>query len=400
MANNTGNTPNADGFKDILELLKRMNYEYMNSNELLKRFSKQMRLQKGELYDLARVSKIIRGNFAELSEILSKIEDVKQEIERRDEAIADLCERTNKKEEDVLKNLKTKEDCLGRIRDLNQEIIDIEDNISNKKSKIDDLEDKLSRTISSGGSASKVQSLRNKLIKLYSQVNNEQAKKRDAEAEMDIVQLHEQRVNAITHLNDLTEQSTELHNELNMEIEEGNILLEKREEIYNNIKKGLMASWGVVKNIANRWYEWQHIAYSTSRALGKDREEAEAFFNRSLKYTRELSKNYGISYEQITKFQSELSNALGRSVDMSRQQVESMAAMSALSSPEDANKMVDEMDRFGGSIQDASFYMELTQERAQKLGLNPVKAAKTIAESFARRAEISTEITEPDKTFP
>lgn len=382
MANNTGNTPNADGFKDILELLKRMNYEYMNSNELLKRFRKQLRLQKGELYDLASVSKIIRGNFAELSEILAKIGEVKQEIERRDTAIADLCERMNRQEEDVLKDLNTKEDCLRRIRDLNQDIKDANDSIRQAERDIADTEDSLRRVMSSGGSASYEAFLKNQLAALDAQLKAEKSKKRDLNTERNIVRLHRQRVKAITQLNDLTERSSELHNELNMEIEEGNILLEKREEIYNNIKKGLMASWGVVKNIANRWYEWQHIAYSTSRALGKDREEAEAFFNRSLKYTRELSKNYGISYEQITKFQSELSNALGRSVDMSRQQVESMAAMSALSSPEDANKMVDEMDRFGGSIQDASFYMELTQERAQKLGLNPVKAAKTIAESL------------------
>ena len=382
MANNTGNTPNADGFKDILELLKRMNYEYMNSNELLKRFRKQLRLQRGELYDLASVSKIIKGNFAELSEILAKIGEVKQEIERRDTAIADLCERMNKQEEDILKDLNTKEDCLRRIRDLNRDIKDADDRVRVKKRDIADEEENLRRTISSGGSASQVASIQSNLVALDAQLKAERAKKRELNTERNVVRLHRQRVNAITQLNDLTERSSELHNELNMEIEEGNILLEKREEIYNNIKKGLMASWGVVKNIANRWYEWQHIAYSTSRALGKDREEAEAFFNRSLRYTRELSKNYGISYEQITKFQSELSNALGRSVDMSRQQVESMAAMSALSSPEDANKMVDEMDRFGGSIQDASFYMELTQERAQKLGLNPVKAAKTIAESL------------------
>ena len=138
MANNTGNTPNADSFKDILEVLKRMNYEYMNSNELLKRFRKQLRLQRGELYDLASVSKIIKGNFAELSEILAKIREVKQEIERRDTAIADLCERINKQEEDVLKDLNTKEDCLRRIRDLNRDIKDADDRVRGKKRDIAD----------------------------------------------------------------------------------------------------------------------------------------------------------------------------------------------------------------------------------------------------------------------
>lgn len=381
MASTKTNNLSEDEIKRLLEFYKSVNYELMASGELIRQFNLQLKRQKGQLYDLARVSKMVRGEFSELRSISREVSALHAEIERRDEAIADVCQQLNVDRNQFLESLKTEEKCTERIKKLKKEIKDLND----KRGDLNDdkrLKKAEKAAAEAAGDTALAASKQAEIADIDRKRKDNLKEVKTRKKERDAVVVQHGKLQLLERETSLLERDKQLHDVLNAQIEEGNILLEKREEKYNNIKKGLMASWGVAKNIANRWYEWQHMAYSTSRALGKDREQAEAFFNRSLRYTRELSKNYGMSYEQVTKFQSELSNTLGRAVDMSRQQIETTAAMAALSSPEDATRLVDEMDRFGGSIQDASFYMELTQERAQKLGLNPVKATKTIADNL------------------
>ena len=149
-----------------------------------------------------------------------------------------------------------------------------------------------------------------------------------------------------------------------------------------SIEYGLRSVGAEVKRVANRWIEFQDRAFKNARAMGKDRAESVAYFERSLQYTRELGRRYGLTHEQIVKFQTDYTEATGKSIDLTKKQTESIAAMGTLSSPETASKMADEMDRFGGSIEDAAFYMQLTQERAKILGLNPKKAAESIAQNM------------------
>ena len=381
MASTKTNNLSEDEIKRLLEFYKSVNYELMASGELIRQFNLQLKRQKGQLYDLARVSKMVRGEFSELRSISREVSALHAEIERRDEAIADVCQQLNVDRNQFLESLKTEEKCTERIKKLKKEIHDLDVTRNGLNAQKTNLKAEKAAAEAAGDTALAA-SKQAEIADIDRQRKDNLKEVHTRKKEREAVVVQQGKLQLLERETSLLERDRQLHDVLNAQIEEGNILLEKREERYNNIKKGLMASWGVAKNIANRWYEWQHMAYSTSRALGKDREQAEAFFNRSLRYTRELSKNYGMSYEQVTKFQSELSNTLGRAVDMSRQQIETTAAMAALSSPEDATRLVDEMDRFGGSIQDASFYMELTQERAQKLGLNPVKATKTIADNL------------------
>lgn len=148
------------------------------------------------------------------------------------------------------------------------------------------------------------------------------------------------------------------------------------------IRLGLNSAAAQVKRFGNRWIEFQDRALKNGRAMGKDRAEATAYFERSLQYTRELGRRYGLTHEQIVKFQTDYTEATGKAIDLTKEQTESIAAMGTLSTPETASKMADEMDRFGGSIEDAAFYMQLTQERAKILGLNPKKAAESIAQNM------------------
>lgn len=144
----------------------------------------------------------------------------------------------------------------------------------------------------------------------------------------------------------------------------------------------LRSMWEVAKRGGNKWIEFQDTAFKNARAMGKSRSEATAYFKRSLEYTRELGRRYGLTHEQIVKFQTDYTEATGKAIDLTKEQTKSIAAMGTLSSPETASKMADEMDKFGGSIEDAAFYMQLTQERAKILGLNPKKAAESIAQNM------------------
>lgn len=155
--------------------------------------------------------------------------------------------------------------------------------------------------------------------------------------------------------------------------------------IYNGVKLisgGLNKTIGILGSMTKYWRDIQQSAFETARAVGLSRDKAMAYDRILMQSAKELGRQYGVTYKDIAKWQDEYVTRVGKSIIMNRRQQEALAAMARLAGGDTASQMVDEMNRFGGSIDEAEMSMALVQERAKSLGLSTKTASEALAKNM------------------
>ena len=144
-----------------------------------------------------------------------------------------------------------------------------------------------------------------------------------------------------------------------------------------------------VSQYSNKWLEIQDIAFKTARSMGLSRQEAMKMDRQLMQNIKEFGREYGTTAQEIADYQKQYSEATGRNVQLTKQQMEQMIALGNVTDNATASKLVEEFDTLGVNVEDTLAYTGQLQERAKYLGLNATKASKTLAENIKLAASHS-----------
>lgn len=141
--------------------------------------------------------------------------------------------------------------------------------------------------------------------------------------------------------------------------------------------------------LSNKWLELQDISFKTARSMGLSRQEAMKMDRQLMQNVKEFGRAYGTSAQQIADYQKQYSEATGRNIQLTKQQMEQMIALGNITDNATASKLVEEFDTLGVNVEDTLAYTGQLQERAKFLGLNATKASQTLAENIKLAASHS-----------
>lgn len=183
-------------------------------------------------------------------------------------------------------------------------------------------------------------------------------------------------------LSDETQRTADAASRYSQELDIANERLRKGQGTWGKILIGVTAAVDAVKQVGSYWMQVQDKTFKVARQMGLSREQAEAMTKAQLQMTKELAFEYGVTQEQLLKFQETYTQQTGKAVQLTKGEIESMTVMSKLGSDEQAAQWAVEMSKYGKGIEETAGEFVLIQDKAKALGLNASKATETIAKNL------------------
>lgn len=158
------------------------------------------------------------------------------------------------------------------------------------------------------------------------------------------------------------------------------------------LNKGLMIAeiglfflkgiFNIAKDFGKNWMKFNDDAFRTMRQLGMSRQDIQSIQKSNIKDTMRMGLAYGLSVEDINKFQASVNRISGRNNVLSADAMESMAAGRVLLGEEVQNELIASFDKMGGSVDVAMSHAALSFERAKAMGLNAVQLSSNVAKNM------------------
>ena len=170
----------------------------------------------------------------------------------------------------------------------------------------------------------------------------------------------------------------------NKALREGNALHEKRSQMLKRLEKG----WDLVKQhirkSADYWITYNHQSISDAKKLGiTSRESAQAYNAALMESSKQLSRNFGITRDQVIKIQETYIQATGKAIIATQSQMDDFAAASSLMGEQNITAAISGIDQLGGTTEQAMELMDKNYAKAVNTGLNAVKASETLVKNLA-----------------
>lgn len=164
--------------------------------------------------------------------------------------------------------------------------------------------------------------------------------------------------------------------------------IEATSAVLGQVNKDVGLLTSMLKKLTGNWLEVNDAAFKTARTMALGREQALQYNKQLLVATKELAAQFGVTAKELADFQQSYSEAVGRNVTLSREQLAHMSVMSKIAG-ESASKLVDEFDKVGVGVARAAAYTGRLQDRAKALGVSPAKATKMMADNIKLAASYS-----------
>ena len=144
-----------------------------------------------------------------------------------------------------------------------------------------------------------------------------------------------------------------------------------------------------LKLLAGNWLEVNDAAFKTARTMAFGREQAHAYNKLLLSVTRDIAAQFGVTAKELADFQKSYSEAIGRNVVLTKQQLAHMSALAKITDNATAAQLVDEFDKIGVGVAGTTAKVGLMQERAKALGINATKATKILKDNIQQASRYS-----------
>lgn len=151
----------------------------------------------------------------------------------------------------------------------------------------------------------------------------------------------------------------------------------KLKVIYDYLK----AVVGVVATASNKWMEIEDRVKKVGRSIGMSHEQVRGYQQNIMNNYGTMAAQLGMTIDELTQFQEKYTKSTGRAVQISQQQVKTLASASKLVGEVATNKIVENMDNFGASTKTATSYLALNMARAKANGLDAQKASEAFADN-------------------
>lgn len=174
-------------------------------------------------------------------------------------------------------------------------------------------------------------------------------------------------------------------NEKNLRQHKNNLkVLKEQRKSLTNIASAL--GGGIYKGLKNNWKEYQKFdkaARQTAISMGLGVSQVNNY-RKSLNKVAATTADWGVSYGELANMQRSYSEELGRAVQLSDKELESISLISegTLIGAKNAANLVSEMDRFGKSAIAAKDSVEETVNLAHKMGVNSTKVVEIMQKNL------------------
>lgn len=183
-------------------------------------------------------------------------------------------------------------------------------------------------------------------------------------------------------LSEETQDTANRANAYNEELETSISKLDKQYKGWGLVLNIINGVYSAVKEVGNYWMQVQDRSFKVARQMGLSREQAAAMTQAQLRMTKELAFEYGVTQEQLMKFQETYTQETGKAVQLTKGEIESMTVMSKLGDDNQAAQWASEMSKYGKGIEETAGEFVIIQDKAKALGLNASKATETIAKNL------------------
>lgn len=168
---------------------------------------------------------------------------------------------------------------------------------------------------------------------------------------------------------------------------------ERLKEIRQNwmlITDAARASWKVFSDGASYWLKYNEQAINDAKKLGIiTKEGAMGYMETMMANTKQLSRDFGMPYEQAMKLTSAYTSATGRAAMLSKEQMQDVAASSKIMGQETVMSAIKIMDSMGSTSQTATELLDRNFARAVNSGLDTVKASEEFVKNMSLANRLS-----------
>lgn len=160
--------------------------------------------------------------------------------------------------------------------------------------------------------------------------------------------------------------------------------LQEAAKYWNVFKNAAVGTWNHIKRGGDYWLKYNEQAISDARRLGMaSKEEAMGYMETLMENSKQLSRNFGISYDQAMKMQDTYSQVTGRASMLTQSQMEDIAASSKLMGESTVNSAMEIMNNMGTTSQATTELLDKNYARAVNTGLDIKKAGEAFVKNMS-----------------
>lgn len=143
----------------------------------------------------------------------------------------------------------------------------------------------------------------------------------------------------------------------------------------------LKGTYGEIKKIGI--FEWDKAMRKSALSMGLLSKQTDSFY-KDISNASYSTNQMGIGVTELAKMQADYSDALGRTVELSKSGLKAMGEMASATGlgAEGASKMAADMDNQGLSAERTKDFIEQTMNDSHEMGLNASKVIKNIASNI------------------
>lgn len=156
----------------------------------------------------------------------------------------------------------------------------------------------------------------------------------------------------------------------------------RRQQITRFFAKIIRELGSVAISGVNKWIDIEDRVKKLGRSIGLSHEQVRGYQQDILNNYGSMAAKLGMTIDDLTSFQEKYTKATGRAIQLTKDEVKTLASASKLVGEVATNKIVENMDNFGASTKTATSYLALNMARARATGLDAQKASEAFADNI------------------
>lgn len=274
----------------------------------------------------------------------------------------------------ALNGLKSVKDVLYNVNELMEKYVNSESSLQEAIQKRVEIEKKYQQTLnainkqklSADEKAERKQEARIERDKEL--LNNQKAYSKELQKILDYQQ---QITKEVEYQNKKHEEGVALNERINHQLEGRLKGYKQIQKGFDEAKKGLTGIFNVGKDIMSTWGRVDQAAADYTKTIGGSAESMRKLTTETIRFVKEQSigMKYNTSMEELIKLQESYNKSVGRSINLTNSQKETMAAMRKIAGDETTIKFTSSLENFGINPDEVGGVVGRMFETASKSGL-------------------------------
>ena len=274
----------------------------------------------------------------------------------------------------ALNGLKSIKDVLYNVNELMEKYVNSESSLQEAIQKRAEIEKKYQQTVKAITKQQitedeKTQRRQEALIQRDNDLLDNQ--KQYSKELQKILSYQQQITKEVEYQNKKHEEGVTLNERINHQLEGRLKGYKQIQKGFDEAKKGLTGIFNVGKDIMSTWGRVDQAAADYTKTIGGSAESMRKLTTETIRFVKEQSigMKYNTSMEELIKLQESYNKSVGRSINLTNSQKETMAAMRKIAGDETTIKFTSSLENFGINPEEVGGVVGRMFETASKSGL-------------------------------